>query len=656
MKKNKIQKKTLTKRRRGLFAFLFAIAESIARAIKRGPIGYLFADLYTKCNDMWKNGWIYNLLRRKKQNMRKRATFAHVYEESRLSKRISSISDSIIHSHIRIWGTSLFFFALSVIGTVVIKYYYFDFLDFEVLNISAIMVFLSLMLMISRKELGEALLGGRLTRFIITNVLNLNPTRFERNETSIRGSYLSAIFFSIFLGFVTYFTHPMLVVNLAIICFLFALTMSFPELGLIFVMLVLPFANVFDNPSIAILVLLSFTACGFFIKLLRGKRIFRLELIDVLVLAFSVLMLFGGIFSCGGTSSLLSAELYFAFIVVYFLIVNMYIGKPSIYRAFKILIATATIVSIIGIIRGGVINESWVDVSMFGDLPGRVSVLLDNPNTLGAYLIIVFPLTLGQMIVSTKKRSKMMYFVSSLLILACTIMTGSRGAWLGMIVATVVFLIVYNFKNIWLVLATFLTLPLWGTLLPGYIINRFQSIFSAVASMLGNSSVAVSVDTSTQFRLDVWKGALEMAKDNFFTGIGVGQPAFEIVYGNYAVPGTEGVVHAHSLPLQILVEIGIVGLVIFGLIIFMLSQKCFVEIKQGTKKSKSRTMLIAGLSSIVGALVMGLFDDIWYNYRVFIMFWIVVAITVSLSRNNVRERESTRNISNMTTADLEINR
>ena len=65
-------------------------------------------------------------------------------------------------------------------------------------------------------------------------------------------------------------------------------------------------------------------------------------------------------------------------------------------------------------------------------------------------------------------------------------------------------------------------------------------------------------------------------------------------------------------------------------------------------------MIIAGLSTISGALIMGFTDNIWYNYRVFVIFWIVVALTVSLAKNNVRERESTRIISNMTSADIEI--
>ena len=643
LKKNKTQRRKTTKKRIGLFAFLFTISEGIARSLKRGPIGFFFADLYTKCNDKWKNGYIFNLFKRKKRRLRERATFAHIYEKSLTSREISSLSNTIVHSHLRIWGVGILFFAFSVIITAVIRYHYFGEDIFERFVYGVVMVLLAFPLIISKKELGEMLLTRRLTRFVITKVLNLNPTRFERSTEPFDGSYFIAIFFSIAVGFLTFFSHPLFVISIAILLVVFVLVMSFPELGLIFLMLMLPFANLFDNPTITILVLLGFSTLGFAVKLMRGKRVIRIELMDVMIIAFSVILLFGGVFTYGGKILFYSAAVYFGFLLIYFLITNMYIGKSSIYRAFKILIVCATFVSIVGVLNKGIINEAVVDMSMFENMPPRVSVFLNNANMLGAYLVIIFPLTLGQMIVSKRTISKVMYFIAAGFIFACIVLTGSRGAWVGVVVSSVVFLLVYNFKNIWLLLLVGGSVPFWYNLIPSVIINRISTIFTFA-------------DSSAQMRLDIWKGAWNMAKDNLFTGIGIGERAFKTVYGNYALPGAESAVHSHSLLLQILVDIGIVGVIIFVIIMFMYSQKCFVEVKQCERKSKSRTMIIAGLSSIFGVLVVGLADNIWYNYRVFILFWIVLALTSSLARNNVRERESTRVINNMTSADLEISR
>jgi hypothetical protein len=193
LKKNKITNKKTAKKRRGPLAWLGKIADSIARLINRGPIGFFFADLYTKCNEKWKNGFVYNLFRRRKQKMRERATLAHIYEDSLLSTKISAFSTEVVHSNLRVWGVALLFFAFSVIAIAMVKYYFFGETVFRSFIIGALIAVLSFPLIISKKELGEALLKGRLTKYVITRVLNLNTTRFEKSEIQFEGSYIVAI-------------------------------------------------------------------------------------------------------------------------------------------------------------------------------------------------------------------------------------------------------------------------------------------------------------------------------------------------------------------------------------------------------------------------------------------------------------------------------
>ena len=687
MKNNKTLLKIKKKNKRGFFAFLVLIAESIARFFKRGPVGFFFAELYTKCNEKWKNGFIYNLFRKRKQKIRERATFSHVYEKSLINKKISRRSRDIIHSQLREWGVAMLFFALSIIASNVLRWFIDNGISFEALIASGfagffeilskiddpeiyktlvlgtVVVGLSIPLIISKKELGEFLITNKLTRFVMIEVLNLNPIIFERKSNLSDNNYLSSSILAIFIGAVTYQVRPIIIILLLFALALFLLTATFPEIGTIFLIIILPFANLFPSPyqTTILLMILGFTLFGFVFKLLRAKRVLRFELIDVLVMAFGVLLFFGGIFTHGDTSSFWSAEIYFAFFLIYFLIVSMYIGKPSIYRAFKILAVTATFVSIVGIIKGGVLDESTFDSTIFSDMPGRVSAFLGNPNILGAYLAIIFPIVLGLMVVSKRIISKVMYFISGAFVVVCTIMTGSRGAWLGMIAATAIFLIVYNFKNIWIVITSLSTVPLgiwlFGEKLSseGWFVNRLSTTYYGMITALGNTEAMNLIDSSISYRLTIWGNVVNMIGDHFFSGVGVGEHAFRFVYENYLEKGEYVVAHAHSLILQIFVSLGIVGLVIFLLIMFTYGQQCFVEIKRRERNSKSRTMIIAGLASMSGAFVVGLTDYIWYNYRVFILFWIVMAVTVALVRNNARERESTKMISNMTSANIDIN-
>jgi uncharacterized membrane protein len=67
-------------------------------------------------------------------------------------------------------------------------------------------------------------------------------------------------------------------------------------------------------------------------------------------------------------------------------------------------------------------------------------------------------------------------------------------------------------------------------------------------------------------------------------------------------------------------------------------------------------MIAAGIASITGALVVGLTDHIWYNYRVFLIFWVVMALTVALTKINEREKakREANEINNSRSSDLDI--
>ena len=65
-------------------------------------------------------------------------------------------------------------------------------------------------------------------------------------------------------------------------------------------------------------------------------------------------------------------------------------------------------------------------------------------------------------------------------------------------------------------------------------------------------------------------------------------------------------------------------------------------------------MICAGYASIVSGCVMGINEYVWSNYRVFLTFWIVIALTIALTKVNEKEQESERITNNMISVDIEI--
>ncbi len=627
-----------------ILTFLFSLSDSFFKLLKNGIFGYLFSRLYTKCNEKWKNGFIYRIFKRKSGKGRNRAFIARLYEESLICRIVSGIGKAIINSHMRFWGVGLFSFAFATVFVAMFRFYLIE--DIVQMNIvvGIVIAVLSLPFIISKRRVGEALLEGRISRYVIIQILSLDEGKLECDSSS-SGNYSLSFGIAALLGFSTYFVDPMLYVHIAAFIIVLAVIMCFPELCITAIISLIPFANVFENPSAAIFVLMILAIMGYILKFIRGKRVLRFELVDVFVLAFAVMLFFGGVFTRGGELSFYSAIIYTVFISIYFLVVNSYIRKTWIYRGIKLIVVFTSLVALIGILEGGVINSSWVDSEMFGDISARVSSFLGNPNMLGVYLVIVFPLAFAQMIVSRKKLSKLGFGICTLLMLVCTILTWSRGAWLGLIASTLIFLVLYDSRNIWFIIAGGASMPMWMVLIPETVIRRFISIFTMS-------------DTSVLYRFNTWRGVLSMIKDNLISGVGVGENAFKEAYLAYAVPGTESVLHSHSLMLQITLELGIIGAIVFVAIMLMYAQKCFatISMKTNVRKSKSKTMIAAGFASICGALTIGLTDHIWYNYRVFLVFWVVMGLTVALMKINEKEKakEDASVVCNMKSADIDI--
>ena len=138
-------------------------------------------------------------------------------------------------------------------------------------------------------------------------------------------------------------------------------------------------------------------------------------------------------------------------------------------------------------------------------------------------------------------------------------------------------------------------------------------------------------DSSISYRIYTWKGTLAAIKDYFFAGIGYGNEAFKNVYPNYAYAGIEAAEHSHSLFLQIFLSTGIIGIIIFGILLILCLQKMFEYIKM-PQDNTSKIFTVAAIASLIAALIMGVFDYIWYNNRVFYLFWNVISIGCAFVR------------------------
>lgn len=304
--------------------------------------------------------------------------------------------------------------------------------------------------------------------------------------------------------------------------------------------------------------------------------------------------------------------------VLFFLALTAVSPEPAQVRRMLIaLAAVSTLVALYGFYQclfPARFRSVWTDTDMFSSITFRAYSTMENPNMLGTFFLLVIPLCAGLLLTEKKKLLRVLFLGIFLAMILCMVLTYSRGCYLGLLFAAVLFLVLLDRRFL---IAGIIVLLLSPLFIPETVWTRFTSI--------GNMA-----DSSTSYRVYIWMGTLAMLRHYWFSGIGPGERAFGIVYPNYAYNAVTSP-HSHNLYLQILCDAGICGLLVFLILLISYYRMMFTAIRRETCRT-SRILQISALCSVSGFLVEGMTDYAFYNYRVMLLFWAVLGISVLLCR------------------------
>lgn len=256
----------------------------------------------------------------------------------------------------------------------------------------------------------------------------------------------------------------------------------------------------------------------------------------------------------------------------------------------------------------------WTDTDLFTTFGFRVYSTFANPNVLAEYFLLVLPVGAAMLFTAKSWKGRIFWLFCDGIMMLCLMLTYSRGAYLGILFAIAVFFVMLDRRFILLGLVGLAVLPL---VMPESIMERFLSI--------GNMK-----DTSSSYRMNIYLGSLNMLKDYWFSGVGPGTEAFNEVYPVYAF-STVTAPHAHNLFLQLASDTGILGLLTFCLTVFSFCRTCFTALRTETD-FEARVFIITGVSAMAGFLVQSMTDYTFYNYRVMLLFWAVLALGLLFTR------------------------
>jgi putative inorganic carbon (HCO3(-)) transporter len=278
---------------------------------------------------------------------------------------------------------------------------------------------------------------------------------------------------------------------------------------------------------------------------------------------------------------------------------------------------------------------TWTDITSETAGTTRVYSFLGNPNLLAGYLIPALPLGAIAAIHWRSWGMKVLGAVVAILGAFCITQTQSRGGLLGLAAESfaLVLLLVY-----W-----------WGKRLPTWTLPvTFGGTAGAIA--LGTILVptlrkrVVSIfgteDSSNAFRVNVWMSVLNMIKVKPILGIGPGNKAFNLVYPLYQRSGYSAL-GAYSVPLELTVETGIIGVICYGWLIFSIFRQAWIALNRlRSDRNMDGLWIIAAIATIVGMMTHGLFDTVWYRPQVQLLWWLAIAIISSFYIAPIKHNES----------------
>ena len=267
-----------------------------------------------------------------------------------------------------------------------------------------------------------------------------------------------------------------------------------------------------------------------------------------------------------------------------------------------------------------------------------------NPNLLGGYLVCAIPCIIasGALFLSKKHYKSLFFSTGAFLISALAVfVTGSRGAYLGLwaVIAGLIVLVTLIINN------DFKTQ------------ERLKSIWHKVVAALCGAFVLLLIavpkitkrilsifilrgDSSTSFRMNVYNSSWHMFCDNWLFGIGAGNQTFREIYGLYMISGYDAL-STYSVPLEIAVEAGIFALLAFVcfIVLFVIDGYKFLTNADNTNSLADKVIVCAAILTVLGVMMHGMFDTIYFRPQVQFVFWTMIAMASSVLNQKLIENK-----------------
>ncbi len=550
-----------------------------------------------------------------------RFAVADQFEESRLIHAWKQFMSYLSRCRMRLYGA---FFLSFGIYTGLVYFFKNNILNTGKLSTSyvifaVILSLASLPLLASKRTLAGSVLTSRVGYFIAISIFGIPIEKFKSEPARRSDSYNLAIICGIIAGMITYFINPWKILAGIGAFAALAVIISYPEAGVITAIATLPLCSMVGD-NILLIIVISYSL-SYLLKLVRGKRVASFELIDLFTLFFGITVLLGGLVSASNHSGMMATHII-TLIFGCFVAGNLMRTRQWQLRAMFALAASGYTISLIVIwqaIAESVQSFLGQELWKFSDgVP-----FFKNSSLLSTFLLLSFMVSIAFLSNAKLLKARYAAISSSIVTLTALMLTDSTIGFISVLICVVIYFVIVSRKTLTVLIFSALTALTALIIAPGDAIEKLVAIFGINAE-------------TVRAIVNIRSGCYEMISSSYFTGVGTA--GFSEVYPMYAASGFEHATDSSSMWLGILSEHGIVGVLLISTVIFLTIQNCCEYLKRPFC-NKSKNLVAAGLSALIGILVQALFADLWSDPSVFFLLWMLPIMLSSGIRGCRREME-----------------
>lgn len=341
----------------------------------------------------------------------------------------------------------------------------------------------------------------------------------------------------------------------------------------------------------------------------------------VYVFATAIATLVGVLSGTVGISGFFYVLKYVEYFFVYYMVVNNLRDRPHAWRMVVAAFMTAAIVSVVALAQvpaGGRVSAPF---------EGEVG----EPNTFGGYLLFMMALAAGIALETVTLRVRAWSLAALAFMTIPFAFTLSRAAYLGVIPAFLVFVVLTSKRRfmVGLLLLSVVCSPIAIALAPEAVKSRVLYTFQPEAGQPTVRLGRVGLDPSTSARLLSFQQAFDGWTKKPFLGHGV--TGFGFMDAQYA---------------RVLVETGVVGLAAFLWLLWTVLRSS-VGALRSRHDPDDRGLALGFLAGYVGLLVHGFGSNTFIIVRIMEPFWLFAGIVMmipALEADEVRKAAAPKKV------------